>query len=183
MARQLCTTLALSVLLGAVVIAPAQAGEVEVEMHLITEAGIGDSIGTIRAYDSDNGLVLSLQLTGLPAGPHGFHLHENGDCAPAEKDGKMVAGLAAGGHYDPHHSGKHLGPSGDGHGGDLPVIYVEDQEAAAGAVVARVEVAPRLSVADLRGRAVVIHAGGDNYRDEPKPLGGGGARIACGVAP
>jgi Cu-Zn family superoxide dismutase len=27
----------------------------------------------------------------------------------------------------------------------------------------------------------MIHAGSDNYSDSPKPLGGGGARIACGV--
>ena len=26
-----------------------------------------------------------------------------------------------------------------------------------------------------------VHAGGDNYSDQPAPLGGGGARIACGV--
>jgi Cu-Zn family superoxide dismutase len=41
-------------------------------------------------------------------------------------------------------------------------------------------VAPRLSTADLSGKALVIHAGGDTYSDTP-PLGGGGARIACGV--
>ena len=41
-------------------------------------------------------------------------------------------------------------------------------------------VAPRLSTADLRGKALVVHAGGDTYSDTP-PLGGGGARIACGV--
>jgi Cu-Zn family superoxide dismutase len=29
----------------------------------------------------------------------------------------------------------------------------------------------------------MIHEGGDNYSDQPKPLGGGGARIACGVIP
>jgi len=27
----------------------------------------------------------------------------------------------------------------------------------------------------------MIHAGSDNYADEPKPLGGGGSRVACGV--
>jgi len=27
----------------------------------------------------------------------------------------------------------------------------------------------------------MIHAGGDNYADQPAPLGGGGARVACGV--
>jgi superoxide dismutase, Cu-Zn family len=39
----------------------------------------------------------------------------------------------------------------------------------------------RLGVDDLRGHALMIHEGGDNYADQPKPLGGGGARIACGV--
>jgi Cu-Zn family superoxide dismutase len=33
----------------------------------------------------------------------------------------------------------------------------------------------------VKGKALMIHAGGDNYADQPKPLGGGGDRIACGV--
>jgi len=41
--------------------------------------------------------------------------------------------------------------------------------------------APRLKLADVQGRAIMVHAGGDNYSDEPQPLGGGGERIACGV--
>jgi Cu-Zn family superoxide dismutase len=41
--------------------------------------------------------------------------------------------------------------------------------------------APRLKVADIRGRSLMIHAGGDNYSDSPAPLGGGGDRVACGV--
>ena len=40
--------------------------------------------------------------------------------------------------------------------------------------------APRLRVSDLSGKALMIHAGGDTYSDTPN-LGGGGARIACGV--
>jgi hypothetical protein len=39
-----------------------------------------------------------------------------------------------------------------------------------------------LTLADVKGRSIVIHAGDDNYFDQPAPLGGGGARIACGVA-
>lgn len=39
----------------------------------------------------------------------------------------------------------------------------------------------RLTTADLTGGAIVIHAGGDNYSDSPDKLGGGGARVACGV--
>ena len=41
--------------------------------------------------------------------------------------------------------------------------------------------APQLRVKDVRGRSLMIHAGGDNYSDQPEPLGGGGTRIACGV--
>jgi len=27
----------------------------------------------------------------------------------------------------------------------------------------------------------MVHVGGDNYSDNPEALGGGGARMACGV--
>jgi Cu-Zn family superoxide dismutase len=43
--------------------------------------------------------------------------------------------------------------------------------------------ATRLTLKEVRGRSIMIHEGGDNYSDQPKPLGGGGARIACGVIP
>ena len=175
--------LLLGLVIGGLAAGPALAEEVDVQMHAISAEGVGDPIGVIHAYDSDNGLVLSMKLAGLTPGAHGFHLHENGSCDPAEKDGQMGAGLAAGGHFDPEGSGHHLGPSGEGHVGDLPVIFIEEGGAAADGTVSLVEVAPRLSVADIKGHALMIHEGGDNYRDEPKPLGGGGGRIACGVVP
>jgi Cu-Zn family superoxide dismutase len=152
------------------------AAPVTVPMHLIDANGTGKSVGTVRAEDSKDGLVLMPKLEGLPPGAHGFHVHENPSCAPMEKDGKKTAGLAAGGHYDPDKSGKHAGPTGKGHVGDLPALTVDDKGMATKRLVA-----PRLKVADLVGRSLMIHEGGDNYADEPKPLGGGGARIACGV--
>ena len=51
---------------------------------------------------------------------------------------------------------------------------------AKGAANAKLTV-PGLKLADVRGKALMIHEGGDNYSDTPKPNGGGGARIACGV--
>ena len=92
------------------------------------------------------------------------------------KDGKAVPDLAAGGHYDPAGTGKHEGPYGNGHLGDLPALYV----AADGKATLPV-LAPRLKVADIKGRSLMIHAGGDNYSDAPAPLAGGDARVACGV--
>jgi Cu-Zn family superoxide dismutase len=88
-----------------------------------------------------------------------------------------VPGLGAGGHFDPVKTGKHLGPaSAEGHKGDMPVLTVSADGTAKTAVVV-----PHLTVADAQGHAIVIHAGGDNYADTPAPLGGGGARIACGL--
>jgi Cu-Zn family superoxide dismutase len=148
-----------------------------VSMNLISAEGSGAPIGTIALEDSPAGLVLKPDLKGLPPGVHGFHLHANPSCAPGEQDGKMAAGIGAGGHFDPHDTHQHLGPDlPDGHQGDLPVLNVIDDGSAIGKLLA-----PHLKVADLAGHALMIHAGGDNYSDQPKPLGGGGARIACGV--
>ena len=165
-------------------IGTAAADELTVDMHLIDRSGLGQKIGTVHAADSENGLVLHLDLAAeLSPGPHGFHVHENGDCGPGSSDGDpKVPGMAAGGHYDPGSTGKHMGPSGTGHLGDLPVIYVDVDEDGA-RPVKRPMVAPRLTTDDIAGRALVIHQNGDNYRDEPKALGGGGARVACGEVP
>ena len=41
---------------------------------------------------------------------------------------------------------------------------------------------PRLKKEEeIKGRSLMVHAGGDNHADHPEPLGGGGARVACGV--
>jgi Cu-Zn family superoxide dismutase len=93
-----------------------------------------------------------------------------------EKDGKMVAALAAGGHFDPAGTKKHAAPWGDGHLGDLPPLFVD-----ASGVATQPVLAPRLKAADIVGRSIMVHAGGDNHADHPAPLGGGGARVACGV--
>ncbi|MFM6987709.1 MAG: superoxide dismutase [Cu-Zn] SodC [Arenimonas sp.] len=155
----------------------AHAAERVIPMDLVDADGKRARIGEIKVQDSAYGLVLTPQLRGLAPGLHGFHLHENPSCAPKDKDGKPVAALAAGGHWDPDQSGKHDSPWGDGHRGDLPALYVDAEGSATQPVLA-----PRLKAADLSGRALMVHAGGDNHADHPAPLGGGGARIACGVA-
>lgn len=154
----------------------AAADSVTVTMNKIDDKGVGAAVGTVALSDGPDGLVIRPDLKGLAAGHHGFHVHENADCGAKEKDGKMIAGLAAGGHYDPTKAGKHEGPKGHGHLGDLPVLVV----AADGTAKAEM-IAPRLKVADIKGRSLMIHEGGDNYSDQPKPLGGGGGRVACGL--
>jgi Cu-Zn family superoxide dismutase len=147
-----------------------------VEVHKISTSGVGESIGTIKFSENDSGLVLLPNLKGLTPGAHGIHIHTNPSCDAGMKDGKKEAGHAAGGHYDPQSSNKHEGPKGSGHHGDLPVLNVAQDGTANQPLVA-----PRLKLADVTNRAVIIHEGGDNYSDKPKPLGGGASRIACGI--
>ena len=155
---------------------PGSAAEQSVEMNRVGAEGVGEAIGTVRLWESPFGLMLALGLSGLEPGGHGFHIHQNPDCGPAEKNGALAGGVAAGGHFDPAGTGAHHGPYGEGHLGDLPVLWVSADGTASHPILA-----PRLALADVRDRALMIHAMGDNYADDPKALGGGGARVACGI--
>ena len=157
--------------------AGAQAASEKVVMNLVTSQGVGQEIGTVTIAESAKGLEFTPDLKALPPGEHGFHVHANGSCQPAIKEGKASAAESAGGHYDPQKTGKHVGPEGAGHMGDLPLLVVNNEGNATTPVVA-----PRLKTLDeVKGKALMIHMGGDNMSDQPKPLGGGGARYACGV--
>lgn len=149
---------------------------ITVTINFIDATGAEKPAGTIKIKETGEGLELQTKLKGLTPGEHGFHLHENGSCAPGDKDGKPAAGMAAGAHFDPDATKAHKGPAGGGHKGDLPKLEVD----AKGNVNAKLKVAG-LKMDDVSGKAIMIHEGGDNYSDAPKPLGGGGARIACGV--
>ena len=161
------------------------AGELSVTVNKISAEGIGAAIGTITLKDGAHGLTLIPDLRDLPPGNHAFHIHENANCGPGIKDGRKVAGLQAGGHYDPmakghgmkhggdmkHGSMKHGGP-GKPHG-DLPELTAAADGTATTPVMTR-----KLNVEQVRGRAIMIHRYGDNEPGKPK---GGGPRYACGV--
>ena len=142
----------------------ANAAEIKIPVNLV--AG-GKSIGYVIAQDTPKGVLISPYLSDLPPGLHGMHIHQYPTCGRDALD--------AGEHWDPKSTDSHKGPYKDGHLGDLPVLKVNAQGNATTPVVA-----PNLTVKELYGHSLMIHAGGDDYSDNP-PMGGGGARIACGV--
>lgn len=148
-----------------------------VEMNLVNADGSTTPAGMVELTDTSGGLLFTPMMTGLSAGEHGFHVHANGSCAPGpDAQGKTIAAGAAGGHFDPQNTGKHGPPQGPGHLGDLPPLVAGPDGTATRPVMAT-----RLKLADVRGKALMVHVGGDNHSDSPAPLGGGGARMACGV--
>ena len=168
--RRLAMTLALSA--GA-----CSAFAVDVTMHELDATGKVTAIGTVALTETPYGVQFTPNLNGLPSGMHGFHLHEKPSCANTGSDGAVTVAGAAGSHWDPDHAGKHEGPYGQGHLGDLPGLYVAPDGTATTPVLA-----PRIKdLSQVHGLALMIHAGGDNHSDHPAKLGGGGARIACGV--
>lgn len=156
--------------------APASAADLIVSVHKVSVQGVGPKLGTIVIGETPSGVTLNIDVTGVGAGPHGFHIHENGSCEPGLNGDKPEAAHAAGAHYDPGQTKSHKGPEGQGHKGDLPMLTATDMG------VKAVVNADHIKLADLRGRSLMIHEGGDNYTDTPQN-GGGNARIACGVVP
>src|SRR3989344_3523408 len=136
-----------------------------IPMVMIDQNGQDKSIGMIRADDTIYGLLLTPQLHGLPPGVHGFHVHQMPMCGSH--------GMAAGGHLDPQRADKHNGPyNGNGHLGDLPILVVDAKGNSTLPMLA-----PRLKLAQIQNRTLMIHVGGDNYSDTPEKLGGGDGRL------
>jgi Cu-Zn family superoxide dismutase len=137
-------------------------------MALVNSAG--QSIGTVRAWQTAGGVSFRISASGLPHGIHGLHVHAVGRCDPPDF-------ASAGGHWNP--AGKKHGmnnPAGP-HAGDLPNVEV----AANGVLTATVTLAgaTMASLLDADGAALVLHAGPDDYMTDPS--GNSGARIACAV--
>ena len=141
-----------------------------VPLFTTADHGTGASVGEVVISETQYGLLFTPRLHDLAAGIHGMHVHQNPSCADK--------GMAAGGHFDPTKSGKHSGAYDDsGHLGDLPALTVNADGTATLPVLA-----PRIKhISEISGHALMIHVGGDNYADQPEKLGGGGARMVCGV--
>lgn len=151
----------------------AQKNHLVIKMQILDKDANKDA-GEVVAVQTKYGVAFYPNLKGLESGIHGFHVHENADCGATEKG----LGMKAGGHWDPNKTGAHSTPWDDkGHKGDLPPLYVEKDGTAINPVLA-----PKIKkLSELKNHALMIHFGGDNHSDHPAALGGGGARMACGV--
>ena len=135
----------------------------------------GQTIGSVRAWQTTGGVTFRIDASGLPHGVHGLHVHAVGRCDPPEF-------TSAGPHWNPV-SRKHGMNNPEGpHAGDLPNVTV-----AANGVLGETVTLTGASLTatgpdlllDADGAALVLHAAADDYVTDPS--GNSGARIACAV--
>lgn len=137
----------------------------------------GTRVGRAVLTQGPTGLLIRIEATGMSPGWHGIHLHQTAECEGAF--------TSAGGHIHGGEGGKPhglLNPAGPDDG-DLPNVHAD----ATGRVMAEV-FTPRARISatgpgawlwDADGSAIVIHAGADDHTTQP--IGGAGARVACGI--
>jgi Cu-Zn family superoxide dismutase len=135
----------------------------------------GQSIGSVRAWQTAGGVTFRIDATGLPHGVHGIHVHAVGRCDPPDF-------ASAGPHWNPlakkHGMNNPAGP----HAGDLPNV-----EVAANGVLGATVTLPGASLTasgpgallDADGASLVLHAAADDYLTDAS--GNSGPRIACAV--
>jgi len=152
-----------------------QGQRLAVVMEYLRQDGVRDTLGSITAYEDGEGTSFKLVVTRFTPGFKGFHLLSHGDCDPVVRGGRLELGGGAAGLYDPGNTDRHEGPFGNGYLGALPKA-----EANAQGWIFMTLVAPRVRLADLRGRALVLREFDDSYKPAP-PLGGSGGIASCGL--
>jgi Cu-Zn family superoxide dismutase len=127
--------------------------------------------GTVVFSRVQNAVQVIASITGGTPGKHGIHIHEKGDCSAADAS-------SAGGHFNPT-GAPHAGPTAQArHVGDLGNITVKED----GVGYLTLDVPTLNGFTDwnaIVGKAVVVHAKGDDEKSQP--AGAAGDRIACGV--
>jgi superoxide dismutase, Cu-Zn family len=175
---------------------PATASDSAVAHANINDAQ-GKTLGVAALTQMAHGVLIRVELSGVPPGTHGFHIHEIGKCEPP-------AFTSAGSHFNPAGHKHGYNAAAGPHAGDLPnIIARPDGTATVEILVGDValsdsHIATASSTPDrptnttagtpppganaLMGQAgasLVIHAKPDDYASDP--AGNSGDRIACGV--
>jgi Cu-Zn family superoxide dismutase len=137
----------------------------------------GRKIGTAVLTQTPSGVLVELDLTGLPPGWKAVHFHTIGRCEPG------TGFKSAGDHFAPRQEHHGLRVDKGPHAGDMPNQYVHnDGTLRAHVLNTLVTLSPsEASLLDADGSALVVHAKPDDYRSQP--AGDSGERIACAVLP
>ena len=136
-------------------------------------SGMGNVVGEVLFEDTTKGCKLTAHFTQLPAGIHGFHIHENGDL-------RGEGCMAACSHFHKGPPVNHGGPpstKGERHTGDLGNINSPSCK--------KTFLLHDVRVHELYGRTLIVHEDEDDLGvgsfEDSKTTGHSGKRIACAI--
>ncbi|MBI3897433.1 MAG: superoxide dismutase family protein [Gammaproteobacteria bacterium] len=128
--------------------------------------------GTITFTQVENKVHIEGNIAGLSPGPHGFHIHEKGDCSAAD-------GASAGGHFNPTNKAHGANSGTERHAGDLGNLVADSD----GKAVVKIEIDGVTTTPgeanSIVGRGLIVHADADDFKTQP--TGNSGKRVACGA--
>lgn len=149
---------------------PLLRGRAQAAASIAGSGSYPDVSGTVRFYQTKEGVVVLAEISGLPRGSSpcqerifGFHIHKGSDCG-GNMDDPFADAMS---HYDPD------GCEHPYHAGDLPPLFGN------GALALSLFLTNRFSVDEIIGRTVIIHDHPDDFTTQPS--GNAGTKIACGV--
>ncbi|MBS3818923.1 superoxide dismutase family protein [bacterium] len=129
-----------------------------------------DVHGTVTFTKMEKGIKVVADIKGLTPGKHGFHIHQLGDCRASDAS-------SAGGHFNPDNTSHGAPTDEERHVGDLGNVTADENGKAH---YERIDTYIAFQGAhSIIGRAVVVHAGEDDFTSQPS--GAAGPRVACGV--
>ncbi len=139
---------------------PVAVAHIEPAKAAATQPSWGNPTGTVTFTQMGPKVKVVADLTGLPPGKHGFHIHEKGDLSSADL-------MSTGGHFNPG-GHPHLGNIVADNNGTAHLDLTVDA----------------ISIAtgrpnDILNRSVIVHAKPDDLSSQPS--GNAGARIAGGL--
>jgi Cu-Zn family superoxide dismutase len=156
---------------GVIAMGLASAAQAQAATATLAPTAGNTAAGSVTFTQNGDKVTVSAKLTGLAPGGHGFHIHEKGDCSAPDA-------MSAGGHFNPGGKPHGAPDAADHHAGDMPMLQAD---ASGNATLTADLAGPSIGsgVADIVGKAVVVHKDSDDYKTQP--TGNSGARVACGV--
>lgn len=138
---------------------------------IVLHNSAGKEAGGVMLVDAPKGVLLRVSAKGLTPGWHGVHFHDKGDCSKADF-------TSAGAHVHGADKAAHglLNPAAN-ETGDLPNLFIGKDGSGMAEFYTTLTTLSALHDAD--GSALVVHASPDDHSTQP--IGGAGARVACGV--
>jgi len=131
--------------------------------------------GIVKLVQTNGKVKITAEIENLPAGKHGFHVHEFGNL--------LKGCTTAGAHFNPEKKNHGAPTDTERHIGDLGNIE------STGSGTAKLEIEDHLIKLNgpysVIGRAFVVHTGEDDLgrggHSDSLTTGNAGARLACGV--